>query len=194
MHSPAEELSTFELSRGLKIQLVAAEPMVQDPVVITFDPDGRLWIVEMRGYMPDIDGKGEKEPVGRVSVLEDTNYDGRMDVSKIYIDSLVMPRAIALVPGGALVAENEALWLTQDVDGDLQADTKTLLDSAYAGGPSPEHSGNGLLRNIDNWYYNARSRFRYRLIGGKWQRDSTEFRGQWGISHDDRGRLYYNYN
>src|SRR5688572_9251618 len=125
-HTPAEELSTFELLPGLKIQLVAAEPMVQEPVVITFDPDGRLWVVEMRGYMPDIDGKGKKEPVGRVSVLEDTNYDGQMDVSKIYIDSLVMPRAIALVPGGALIAENEALWLTHDLDGDLHADTKTL--------------------------------------------------------------------
>ena len=192
--SPAEELSTFELLQGLKIQLVACEPMVQDPVVITFDPDGRLWVVEMRGFMPDIDGKGEKEPVGRISVLEDIDGDGQMDVSKIYIDSLIMPRAIALVPGGALVAENECLWLTQDLDGDLQSDTKTLLDSAYAGGKSPEHSGNGLLRNIDNWYYNARSRFRYHLIDGKWERDSTEFRGQWGISHDDEGRLYYNYN
>ncbi len=193
-HSPAEELSTFELSPGLKIQLVAAEPMVQDPVVITFDPDGRLWVVEMRGFMPDINGRGEKEPVGRISVLEDTNGDGQMDVSKVYIDSLVMPRAIALVPGGALVAENEALWLTQDLNGDLQADTKSLLDSAYAGGPSPEHSGNGLCRNVDNWYYNARSRFRYHLSEGKWLRDSTEFRGQWGISHDDEGRLFYNYN
>src|SRR5688572_33026770 len=94
-HTPAEELSTFRLSPGLKIQLVASEPLVQDPVVITFDPDGRLWVVEMRGFMPDIDGKGEKEPVGRISVLEDIDGDGQMDVSKIYIDSLIMPRAIA---------------------------------------------------------------------------------------------------
>ncbi len=192
--TPADELASFELSDGLQIQLVASEPMVQDPVIITFDPDGRLWVVEMRGFMPDIDGKGEKERVGRVSILEDTDGDGRMDVSKIYIDSLIMPRALALVPGGALVVENETLWLTQDLDGDLQADTKTLLDSAYAGGPSPEHSGNGLWRNMDNWYYNAKSRFRYHLTNGKWLRDSTEFRGQWGISHDDEGRLYYNYN
>ncbi len=165
--SPVEELSSFQLSDDLQIQLVACEPMVQDPVVIIFDPDGRLWVVEMRGFMPDIDGKGQKEPVGRVSVLEDIDGDGQMDVSKIYIDSLIMPRAIALVPGGALVAENESLWLTQDMDGDLQSDTKTLLDSAYAGGKSPEHSGNGLWRNIDNWYYNARSRFRYHL--GRWK-------------------------
>ncbi|MEQ9439616.1 MAG: c-type cytochrome [Cyclobacteriaceae bacterium] len=192
--TPTEELASFQIEPGLKIQLVAAEPMVQDPVVITFDEDGRLWVVEMRGFMPTIDGDGEDEPVGRVSVLEDTDGDGQMDVSTIYLDSLIMPRALALVPGGALIAENEALWLTQDLDGDLKADTKTLIDPDYAGSALPEHSGNGLWRSMDNWYYNVKSRFRYRLVDGEWQRDSTEFRGQWGISHDDQGRLYYNYN
>lgn len=194
VRTPAEELASLQIESGLKIQLVAAEPLVQDPVVITFDADGRLWVVEMRGFMRNIDGEGENEPVGRVSVLEDTDSDGQMDVSTIYLDSLVMPRALALVPGGALVAENEALWLTQDMDGDLRADTKTLIDAEYAGSALPEHAGNGLWRGIDNWYYNAKSRFRYRLSEGAWQRDSTEFRGQWGISHDDEGRLYYNYN
>src|SRR5687768_3474366 len=105
--TPAEELASFQIADGLNVQLVASEPMVQDPVVIMFDPDGRLWVVEMRGFMPDIDGKGEEARVGRISVLEDTDGDGRMDVSKIYIDSLIMPRAIALVPGGALVRSEE---------------------------------------------------------------------------------------
>lgn len=192
--TPAEELASFQIEPGLQIQLVAAEPMVQDPVVITFDEDGRLWVVEMRGFMTSIDGEGEKEPTGRVSVLEDTNGDGQMDKSTIYLDSLIMPRALALVPGGALVAENQALWLTQDTNGDLKADSKTLIDQTYAGSALPEHSGNGLWRGMDNWYYNVKSRLRYRLADGKWQRDSTEFRGQWGISHDDEGRLIYNYN
>lgn len=192
--TPAEELATFRLEPGLKIQLVAAEPMVQDPVVITFDADGRLWVVEMRGFMPNVSGEGENQPVGRISVLEDTNGDGQMDVSKIYLDSLIMPRALALVPGGALVAENGALWLTKDLNGDLKADTKTIVDAKYMGGGLPEHAPNGLWRGMDNWYYNAKSRFRYREIDGKWQRDSTELRGQWGISHDDKGRLIYNYN
>ena len=192
--TPAEELTTFQLAKGLTIQLVASEPMVQDPVVITFDPEGRLWVVEMRGFMNDIDGDGDNKRIGRVSVLEDTDGDGKMDASKIYMDSLIMPRALALVPGGALIVEDQSLWLTQDLDGDFHADTKELLDSTYAGNPSPEHSGNGLWRNVDNWYYNVKSRFRYHLINGKWKRDSTEFRGQWGISNDDEGRLYYNYN
>ncbi|MFO7258252.1 MAG: c-type cytochrome [Bacteroidota bacterium] len=192
--SPKEELATFKIEPGLKIELVASEPLVQDPVVITFDADERLWVVEMRGFMPDIDGAGEGEPVGRVSVLEDRDGDGYMETSTVYIDSLVLPRAIAVVPGGALLAENQKLWLTRDTDGDLRADEKILIDSTYAGGPFVEHAGNGLWRGMDNWYYNAKSRFRYRLIGGTWCRDTTEFRGQWGISHDDAGRLYYNYN
>ena len=193
--TPAQELTTFQLEPGLKIQLVAAEPMVQDPVVMTFDEEGRLWVVEMRGFMQTIDGEGEKERIGRVSILEDKNGDGVMDASTVYLDSLIMPRALALIPGGALVAENEALWLTKDLNGDLKADTKVLIDQKYAGGGLPEHSGNGLWRSMDNWYYNAKSRLRYRLTqDGKWERDSTEFRGQWGISHDDEGRLYYNYN
>lgn len=192
--TPTEELATFQLEPGLKLQLVAAEPMVQDPVVITFDEDGRLWVVEMRGFMPNIEGEGENKPVGRISVLEDTNGDGQMDVSKVYLDSLVMPRALALVPGGVLVAENGALWMTKDLNHDGKADTKTLIDKDYAGSGLPEHSGNGLWRGMDNWLYNAKSRFRYKEVNGSWQRDSTEARGQWGISHDDQGRLYYNYN
>lgn len=192
--TPAEELTTFQLEPGLKIQLVAAEPMVQDPVVINFDPDGRLWVVEMRGFMNTIDGANEKERIGRVSVLEDRNGDGKMDASTIYLDSLVLPRAMAFVPGGVLVAENQALWMTQDLNGDLKADTKVLIDKDYAGSGLPEHSGNGLWRGVDNWYYNVKSRLRYRLVDGQWQRDSTEFRGQWGVSYDDKGRLFYNYN
>ena len=191
---PEEELETFQIDPGLKLQLVAAEPMVQDPVVFTFDEDGRIWVVEMRAYMPNIEGEGEREPNGRVSVLEDTDGDGIMDTSTVYIDSLILPRAVAIVGEGVLVVSEEALWMTKDLDGDLRADTKTLIDADYAGNTQPEHAGNGLWRGIDNWYYNAKSRFRYKFLDGAWIKDSTEFRGQWGISHDDQGRLYYNYN
>ncbi|MEX1238353.1 MAG: dehydrogenase, partial [Cyclobacteriaceae bacterium] len=192
--TPEEELESFQTESGLMIELVAAEPMVQDPVVCTFDEDGRLWVVEMRSYMPDVDGEGEREPIGRVSVLEDKDEDGVMDRSTVYLDSLVMPRALAITSDGVLVVWEEALWITKDTNGDLVADSRTLVDSLYAGSKLPEHSPNGMWRGIDNWYYNAKSRFRYRLVNGVWKKDSTEFRGQWGISHDDAGRLYYNYN
>ena len=194
MRTPAQEKSTFKIEPGFTIELVASEPMVQEPVAMSFDGDGRLWVVEMRGFMPDIAGKGEVEKSGRVSILEDQDGDGVMDKSTIYLDGLILPRALGLIKGGALISENKALWLTQDTNGDLKADTKVLLDSTYAKNGAPEHSDNGLLLNLDNWYYNVKSRLRYRLMEGKWQRDSTEFRGQWGMSHDDQGRLFYNYN
>lgn len=192
--TPEYQLKTFQLETGLDIQLVASEPLVQDPVFIQFDEFGRLWVVEMRGFMPDIDGLGESEPVGRINILEDTDGDGVMDSSTIYLDSLIMPRALAVLGDGALVVENMALWWTKDLDGDGKADTKVLVDPDYAGNHLPEHSANGLLRGMDNWYYNAKSRFRYKRVGDDWIRDSTEFRGQWGISQDDFGRLVYNYN
>ncbi|MFD2200093.1 DUF7133 domain-containing protein [Shivajiella indica] len=192
--SPKESLKTFQIEKGFEVQLVATEPLVQDPIFIAFDEDGRLWVVEMRSFMPDIEGEGESQPLGRISILEDSNGDGMMDKSTIYLDSLIMPRALGLIKGGALVAENNALWITYDLNGDLLADTKELFDSTYAQNGIPEHSDNGLLRNIDNWYYNAKSKLRYKQVNGEWLRDITEARGQYGMSQDDFGRLFYNYN
>ncbi len=192
--SATEEQKTFQLDPNLEIELVAEEPMVQAPIALSFDEDGRLWVVEMRGYMSDIDGKGESIKNGRISVLEDLDGDGKMDKSTVYMDSLLLPRGLGLVKGGALVATDKALYLTRDLNGDLKADNKILLDSTYSKNGLPEHADNGLMRNLDNWYYNVKSRLRYRLINGTWKRDSTEFRGQWGLSHDDYGRLFYNYN
>lgn len=194
VRTPAQEHATFRLEPGLRIELVASEPLVEDPVAMTFDAEGRLWVVEMRGFMPDLDGPSDESPIGRIKILTDTDRDGRMDEAVIFLDSLVLPRAVAVVPGGALVAENKPLWMVYDDDGDLRADRRVLIDSAYGGAGLPEHSANGLWRGIDNWYYNAKSSSRYRLRHGRWLRDSTEFRGQWGISHDDAGRLFYNYN
>ena len=193
--SPEAALESFALADPqLHMELVAAEPLVQDPVAITFDAAGRLWVVEMLGFMQDIDGSGEEDPVGRVSVLFDDDGDGRMDRRTVFLDSLVMPRAVGLVDGGVLVAENIPLWFAEDLDGDFVADRKTLVDSTYGGSGMPEHSANGLWRGMDNWIYNAKSSYRYRRVAGEWIKDETEFRGQWGIAHDNAGRLVYNYN
>src|SRR5690606_35650357 len=73
--------------------------------------------------------------------------------------------------------------------------SRTLVDSTYAEGGNVEHQPNGLLRGLDNWIYSAKYDRRYRrLADGSWRKEKTHFRGQWGISQDDWGRLYYNDN
>jgi glucose/arabinose dehydrogenase len=129
--SPADALKTFKLPPGFRMELVAAEPLVFDPVAMTFGADGRLWVVEMRAYMQDVDGKGENAPIGTVAVLDDTDGDGRMDKRTEFAGGFVLPRAIALVAGGVLVAEPPNLWLLTDSNGDDKVDARTLVASDY---------------------------------------------------------------
>lgn len=193
--SPEEELKSFQLAPGFKAELVAAEPMVEEPVTISFDARGRMWVVEMRGYMPNVDAKGEDEPNGRVVILEDTNGDGRMDKRTVFLDGLVMPRAIMLRKNGAVVAIPPALYWCPDANDDGVADEKIVIHPNYCGTSNPEHLPNGLLLAMDNWIYNAKSSERFRFNqAGEFIKDRTFFRGQWGIAQDDWGRLYYNYN
>src|SRR5262245_19436097 len=112
--SPEQALKSFKLPPGFRIELVASEPLVPDPVQIVFDPDGRIWVVEMRGYMPNLAGTGEDQPVGDIVILEDTDGDGRMDKRTVFQDGLVLPRAVALVRDGALIAEMPHLWFCRD--------------------------------------------------------------------------------
>src|ERR1041384_5362710 len=60
--SPQQSLETFLLPSGFHLELVASEPMIEMPVAMAFDPDRRIFVLEMRGFMPDVDANGEKEP------------------------------------------------------------------------------------------------------------------------------------
>lgn len=191
--TPEESLKHFQLEEGLAIHLVAAEPLVQAPIAIQFDARGRIWAVEMMGYMPDTAGTGESvNPDGKIVILEDKDNDGRMDSRKVFLDSLILPRAICFYDSGLLVAEPPNLWFVE-IKND-KAGTKYLVDSQYAVGGNVEHQPNGLLRGLDNWIYSAKSDVRYRRVKGKWLKEHTHFRGQWGITQDNFGRLFYNNN
>lgn len=182
----------FILEKGFHIKAVAAEPLLISPVEIEFDESGRIWAVEMTGYMRDIDGSDEYEPDGKISILEDTDGDGVMDKKTVFLDGLVLPRAIELIHGGLLYAEPPNLWWVPIAND--QPGARQLVDSLYAVGGNVEHAPNGLLYNIDNWIYSAKSDRRYRFRDGKWEMTPTHSRGQWGITNDDAGRLYYNNN
>src|SRR5216110_527077 len=83
--SPQDELKTFFMPPGYHLELVASEPMIEEPILIDWDPDGRLWVIEERGYMQDLPATNEREPIGRISVLEDTDNDGKMDKKTVFM-------------------------------------------------------------------------------------------------------------
>ena len=132
--TPEEELATFKLAPGFHVELVAAEPLVESPVALSWDEKGRLFVCEMRGYMHDIEGEGEDQKIGRIVMLEDTDGDGKMDKRTIFADGLLMPRALVCVNGGLLVSEPPNLWFMKDTDGDGIADSKESRRPARAYG------------------------------------------------------------
>ncbi|MBC8002169.1 MAG: c-type cytochrome [Opitutaceae bacterium] len=198
--SPADAQKAFRIQPGFRIELVASEPLVKQPVAIQFDGDGRLWVLEMQGYMPNPDGIGENRPVGTVSYLEDMDGDGRMDKRTEFADKLVMPRAMLVMHDGVLIAEPPRLWFYPMKNGkagnrvEIAGDYAKEADTSLGTRANPEHSANSLLWAMDNWIYSAKFTFRFRRLNGEWKREPTVLRGQWGLSQDDFGRLVYNSN
>lgn len=191
--SVGEALKAFTIEKGFVIEPVVAEPLVDKPVALAFDNRGRMWVCEMRGYMPDIDGKDESKPAGRIAILEDTDQDGKVDKRTTFLDEIMLPRAIALVPGGVMFADQSTLYLVER-DGDKPKGSPQVLDKDYAAGGNVEHKPNGLMSGIDNWLYNSKSATRYKFLDGKLINEPTSNRGQWGITRDNFGRVFHNSN
>ena len=189
--SPEEALKKFYMPPGYRVELVASEPLVQEPVMINWDGEGRMWVVEMPGFMRDIEGTGERDPIGRIVVLEDTNKDGRMDKRTVFQDGLVLARSLRVLDRGVLVAEPPNLWLFQDTDGDLRADRRERVADQYGRREANvEHTENGLLWALDNRIHSSEGTTGLRLKSGKFEISRTLSRGQWGITQDDAGRIY----
>src|SRR6185503_4323575 len=108
--SVEESIKDFQIEDGFVVEPVCTEPVVEDPVALSFDEDANMWVVEMRGYMHDTEGGGEDQPLGRIKVVRDVNEDGKYDSSYIFLDSLVMPRTMAVVNGGILLIEPPGLF------------------------------------------------------------------------------------
>jgi len=200
--TPDEAMKSFTVAPGYRLELAAADPLVQDPVVIAFGIDGRMWVAEMRGYMPDLDGNGEDAPIGRIVVLTDRDGDGRYEESRVFLDELVLPRAILPVADGLLVGAPPELAFWRDTDGDGRGDTKVVVAADYGvmTDPkrphlaNPERAPNSLLWAYDNWIYSAAYTKKFRYRNGQWETGATDFRGQWGLSQDNLGRFYHGSN
>jgi putative membrane-bound dehydrogenase-like protein len=145
-------LAAFEVREGFRIELVAAEPLVMDPVAIDWGADGRLWVAEMADYPLGSDGKGK--PGGRVRFLEDTDGDGRYDSSVLFLDGLNFPTGVKAWKDGVLVTVAPEILFAQDTNGDGRADVREVLYKGFSEG-NQQLRVNGLRWGLDNWIHCA---------------------------------------
>lgn len=166
---PDKALSTFQLAREFKLELVAAEPMVSDPVDACFDEFGRMYVAEMHGYPfsqepTRLNPKGGgKKDAGIIRLLEDTNGDGRMDKSTVFADKISWPTSVCCYNGGVFVLAPKYLYYFKDINGDNKADVREVVLSGF-GRDNVQSVANELQWGLDNRITFAAGRNPKRLL------------------------------
>ena len=148
-HDPGVEQANFSLAPGYEVNLFAAEPMLANPVHMTWDARGRLWVACSWAY-PQL--KPGDKANDKIIILEDSDNDGRADKSTVFADGLYMPTGIALANGGCYVAQTPDVFFFRDTDGDDVADVKQLPLTGF-GIEDSHHSISAWRRGPGGWLY-----------------------------------------
>lgn len=193
--SPEEEAKHFLLPKGYRLEPVLTDPIIEEPVAIAFDGNGRMYVAEMRTYMRDVDAKDELAPRSRVSLHEDTDNDGRYDKHSIFIDNLVLPRLVLPWDGRSVLAmETDAddVFKYTDTDGDGVSDKKEIFYVGVGRRGNLEHQPSGMIWGLDNRIYSTYNAFRLRWTPKGIVKESTAPNGgQWGLTQDDDGKPWF---
>ncbi len=206
-----EALRTFKTRSGFRIEQVAAEPLVRDPIAIAFDENGRMFVVEFPEYNHKHAG-WQVQRSGVVRMLEDTDQDGRFDCGTVYADQLSSPTGVACYDGGILVAAAPEILFCKDTDGDGRADVRKVL---FTGFGISENRGGGARLNSIRWGLDHRFHLSTSFSGGEVRQaddeksdtaslrnrgfafdprtlafESTSGNGQHGLAIDDWGQRF----
>jgi putative membrane-bound dehydrogenase-like protein len=207
--TPEASLKSLRVEPGFKVELVASEPLVKDPIAFDWAADGRLWVLEMGDYPLGADGHGK--PGGVVRILEDTDGDGRYEKSTTFLEGLGIPAGIMAWRNGVLVGCAPDIFYAEDRDGDGRADHREVLFTGFTEG-NPQHRVNGFEMGLDGWVYGANGDsggtvrslktgrkvgisgrdFRFRPDTGEFEAESGQT--QYGRHRDDWGRWFGNNN
>ncbi len=192
---PAEQAKTFLLPPGYAITPVLTEPQIEQPGAIAFDGNGRMYVLELRTYMLTADSEGTLQPVSRISRWEDSDNDGVYETGSVFVDSLIFPRFVLPYGKDAVLTMNsdeDNVFKFTDTNGDGKADKKELFTNNYGRSGNVEHQQAFMYWGMDNWLYSTVNAFRVRETPNGVLRETTGYnRAQWGITHDDDGKLWF---
>ena len=164
--SPQQAIATLKTLPDHAVELVAGEPLVASPVAIDFGPDGKLWVAEMYDYPSGV--QGDYQPAGRIRVLDDSDGDGKLDRSELFLSGIPFPTGITVWRNGVLVCAAPDILYAEDTNGDRRADVVKKLFSGF-GTENYQARVNSLRYGLDGWVYGSCG-----LFGGK----IVNFRGE----------------
>jgi mono/diheme cytochrome c family protein len=193
--TPQEQLKSFVMPAGYRLELVLSDPDIISPAVVAWDGNGRMYVAEVRSYMLDVDAGRQHEPTSRISMHESTKGDGVYDKHTVFADNLLFPRMILPLDNGILTNEthsDDVLYL-QDTNGDGVADRKTVFYTGVGSGRSGniQQAQSGFVWALDNWIYSTYNAFRFRWTPRGIVREPSGPPGaEWGMSMDDDGKVW----
>ncbi len=207
--SPEASLASIRVKPGFSVELAAAEPLVNDPIAIDWDPSGALWVVEMADYPLGVDGKGGRG--GQIRKLFDDDRDGRFDRSVNFLEGLGYPTGVFSWRKGVIVSCAPDIFYAEDANGDGKADKREVLFTGFVEG-NPQHRVNGFELGLDGWIHGANGDSGGRILSKKtgkvvdiqgrdfrFKPDTGEFEtesggSQFGRHRDDWGNWFSNNN
>jgi mono/diheme cytochrome c family protein/glucose/arabinose dehydrogenase len=192
---PEEEAKRLWLPGGYRMEPVLSEPLIEDPAQIAFDGNGRMFVVELRGYFQTPEGIDLISPIGRISLHEDRDGDGVFERHSVFVDKLIFPRFVT--PFGAntiLTMETNAdeVWKYKDTNADGVADKKELFTTNFGRAGNMESQQASLFWAMDNWLYSTVNAFRVRWTPhGILKEPTGPNSSQWGVTQDDDGKVWF---
>lgn len=128
---PKNAVATWQVKKGFKLELVANEPLVRDPIAVCFDERGRMFVCEMIDYseMRDV-----VPHLGRISMLEDKDGDGFFETSEVFADNLPWPTGLTWANGGLYVGATPDIWRFEDKDNDGKAEVREKIYTGFGTG------------------------------------------------------------
>jgi mono/diheme cytochrome c family protein/glucose/arabinose dehydrogenase len=193
--TPAEQAARFWLPAGYRMEPLLVEPIVEDPAQIAFDGNGRMFVVELRGYVQTPEGIDLIPPIGRISMHQDRDNDGSYEHHTVFVDKLVFPRFV--LPFGAntiltMETNSDDVWKYTDGNGDGVADTRELFATNFGRAGNMESQQASLFWGMDNWLYSTVNAFRLRWTPtGILKEPTGPNSSQWGVTQDDDGKVWF---